>query len=144
MDNTNSPHLFLINKTTKMKAIKIISTSMLIGLFLMMSAGMYAQDPIKVNPKVYKKVLLENDNVRVLSVEFAPGQTMAWHSHPQHTVYALTDGTLQITEKGKPATIVKMKSGDVMYIAPVTHMGKNIGKNTVKLVVTEIKPAMKK
>ena len=127
-----------------MKTIKTISVSLLIGLFLMMSTAMHAQDPIKVNPKVYKKILLENDKVRVMSVEFTPGQTMAWHSHPQHTVYAVTDGTLQITEKGKPATIVKMKSGDVLYIAPVTHMGKNIGKNTVKLVVTEIKPVMKK
>jgi quercetin dioxygenase-like cupin family protein len=144
MDNADNANQILIIKTNKMKAIKMISISMLIGLFLMMSTSMYTQDPIKVNPKVYKKILLENDNVRVLAVEFAPGQTMAWHSHPQHTIYAVTDGTLQITEKGKPATIAKMKSGDVIYIAPVTHMGKNIGKNTVKLVVTEIKPVMKK
>ncbi|WP_413999240.1 cupin domain-containing protein [Flavobacterium sp. W1B] len=127
-----------------MKTIKMISMSVLIGLFLLLSPSMRAQDPIKVNPKVYKKVLLENDKVRVLSVEFTPGQTMPWHSHPQHTIYALTDGTLEITEKDKPAKIMKMKAGDVMYSPAVTHMGKNIGKNTVKLVVTEIKPAPKK
>jgi quercetin dioxygenase-like cupin family protein len=127
-----------------MKTIKMISMTLLIGLFLMMSTGMHAQDPMKVGPKVYKKILLENDKVRVMSVEFAPGQTMPWHSHPQHTIYAVTDGTLEITEKGKPAKINKMKAGEVMYSPAVTHMGKNIGKNTVKLVVTEIKPAMKK
>ena len=127
-----------------MKTIKMISLSVLVGLSLMSSPSMHAQDPMKVGMKVYKKVLLENNKVRVMSVEFAPGETMPWHSHPQHTVYALTDGTLQITEKGKPATTAKMKAGDAMYFPAVTHMAKNIGKNTVKLVVTEIKPAMKK
>lgn len=127
-----------------MKTIKMISMSLLITLFLMMSTVMQAQDPVKVDPKVYKKVLLNNDKVRVMSVEFAPGKIMPWHSHPHHTIYALTDGTLEITEKGKPAAIAKFKAGDVLYFTPVTHTGKNVGKNTVKLVVTEIKPAMKK
>jgi quercetin dioxygenase-like cupin family protein len=127
-----------------MKTIKMVSMTLLIALFLMMSTVMQAQNPMKVDPKVYKKILLENDKVRVMSVEFAPGQTMPWHSHPQHTIYAVTDGTLEITEKGKPAKINKMKAGEVMYSPAVTHMGKNIGKNTVKLIVTEIKPAMKK
>ena len=120
----------------------MISMSLLIGLFLLLSTGMHAQDPMKVGPKVYKKVLLENDKVRVMSVEFAPGQMMPMHSHPDHTIYALTDGTLEITEKGKTAKIMKIKAGEVMYSPAVTHMGKNIGKNTVKLVVTELKPMM--
>ena len=127
-----------------MKTIKMISMTLLIALFLMMSTGMQAQDPMKAGPKVYEKVLLNNDKVRVMSVEFAPGQIMPWHSHPHHTIYALTDGTLEITDKGKPAAVAKFKTGDVLYFTPVTHTGKNIGKNTVKLVVTEIKPAKKK
>ena len=126
-----------------MKTIKTISMSLLTGLFLLLSLSMHAQDPMKVGPKVYKKVLFENAKVRVMSVEFTPGQTMPWHSHPDHTIYALTDGTLEITDKGKPAVIAKMKAGDVMFMPAVTHMGKNIGKNTVKLVVTELKPAKK-
>lgn len=128
----------------KMKTIKMISTSVLIGLFLLSSPSMRAQDPMKAGPKVYKKVLLENDKVRVMSVEFAPGQTMPWHSHPPHTIYVLAGGTLDITEKGKPAAISTIKTGDVIYFPAVTHMGKNTGKSTIKLVVTEIKPAVKK
>ncbi|MFV8342133.1 cupin domain-containing protein [Flavobacterium sp. XS2P39] len=127
-----------------MRTIKMISTAVLIGLFLIMSTGMQAQDPMTAGPKVYKKILLNNDKVRVMSVEFAPGQMMPTHSHPHHTVYALTDGTIEITEKGKPATTAKFKMGDVLYFTPVTHKGKNVGKNTIKLVVTEIKPAPKK
>lgn len=125
-----------------MKTIKMISVSLLLGLFLMFSIVTHAQDPIKVGPEVYKKVLFENNKVRVMSVEFAPGQTMPWHSHPDHTIYALTDGTMEITDKDKAAVIANMKAGDVMYMSAVTHMGKNIGKKTVKLIVTEIKPQM--
>ncbi|MES2239834.1 MAG: cupin domain-containing protein [Bacteroidota bacterium] len=116
----------------------------LIGLFLLLSPNMHAQDPMKVGPKVYKKVLLENDKVRVMSVEFAPGQAMPMHSHPQHTVYVLAGGTIEITEKGKPSTVSILKAGDAIYFPAVTHMGKNTGKTTIKLVVSEIKPAMKK
>jgi quercetin dioxygenase-like cupin family protein len=127
-----------------MKAIKMISMSLLIGLFLIMSSNVYAQDPMKAGPKVYKKILLENDKVRVMSAEFAPGATMPWHSHPHHTVYALTGGKIKITEKGKPATDADIKAGDVLYFPPVTHMAKNTGTTTFKIVVTEIKPAKKK
>nr|WP_314897176.1 cupin domain-containing protein [uncultured Flavobacterium sp.] len=127
-----------------MKTIKMISTAVLIGLFLMISTGMHAQDPMKAGPKVYKKILLDNDKVRVMSAEFAPGATMPWHSHPHHTVYALTGGKIQITEKGKPATTSNIKAGEVLYFPPVMHMAKNTGTTTFKIVVTEIKPAPKK
>ncbi|MFV8270831.1 cupin domain-containing protein [Flavobacterium sp. GT2N3] len=125
-----------------MKAIKMIS--LLIGLFLLLSSSVYAQDPMKAGPKVYKKILLDNDKVRVMSAEFAPGATMPWHSHPHHTVYALTGGKIKITEKGKTATESTIKAGDVLYFTPVTHMAKNTGTTTFKIVVTEVKPAKKK
>lgn len=127
-----------------MKAIYTILMSVLIGLFLLSSPDMCAQDPMKVGPIVYKKILLENDKVRIMSVEFAPGQAMPMHSHPQHSGYILSGGTIQITEKGKPAQIFNLKTGDALYFPAITHMGKNIGKTTIKLVITEIKPAMKK
>jgi oxalate decarboxylase/phosphoglucose isomerase-like protein (cupin superfamily) len=58
-------------------------------------------------------------------------------------VYALTDGKLEITDKGKPAVVLEVKAGDAMYLTAVTHMAKNIGTNPLKLIVTELKPAGK-
>lgn len=127
-----------------MKTIKIfLMNTLFFGLFLIQSTSLYAQDPIKVAPNVYKKVLLENDKVRVLEVVFAPGTSTAWHSHPNHSVYALTSGKIQITDKGKPATTIDVKMGTAMYLPAVTHMAKNTGTTTLKLIVTEIKPAKK-
>jgi beta-alanine degradation protein BauB len=123
------------------KTIKIISASVFIGLLLTLSTTMSAQDPIKAAANVYKKVLLDNDQVRVLQVEFAPGDVAPCHQHPNHVIYALNNGKLEITDKGKPASVLEIKAGDTMYLAAVTHMAKNVGTTTLKLVVTELKPA---
>ena len=127
-----------------MKTIKMISSSLFFGLLLMLSTSMHAQDPMKVAPNVARKILLENDQVRVLQVEFAPGETAPWHQHPNHILYALTDGEIEITDKGKTANVVELKAGEALYMPAVTHMIKNIGTTTVKMVVTELKPVGKK
>jgi len=113
-------------------------------LFLSQCEVMYAQDPAKVASNVYKSVLLDNEKVRVMAVEFAPGETTAWHQHPNHVVYAITDGKLEITDKGKLPSTIDIKAGTAMYLPAVTHMAKNVGTTTVKLVVTELKPPAKK
>ncbi|MBP6180374.1 cupin domain-containing protein [Flavobacterium sp.] len=118
--------------------------TLLFGLFLLQGASLYAQDPMKASPNVYKKVLLENDKVRVMEVEFKPGTAVAWHSHPNHVIYALTNGKIEITEKGKSASSMDIKAGTALYMPAVTHMAKNVGTTTIKLIVTEMKPMMQK
>ena len=127
-----------------MRKNKIISASFFIGILLTISSAIYAQDFVKVAAQGTTKVLLENDQVRVIQIETAPGQATPWHSHPNYLMYALTDGKLEITDKGKPANVLDIKAGDSMYLAAVTHTAKNIGTTTLKLVVTELKPAAKK
>jgi quercetin dioxygenase-like cupin family protein len=128
----------------EMKTIKIfLMNALFFGLFLIQSTSLYAQDPMKVAPNVYKKVLLENDKVRVMEVVFAPGATAPWHSHPNHVAYALTSGKIEITDKGKTAKAMDITMGTAMYLPAVTHMAKNVGTTTVKLIVTEMKPPKK-
>jgi oxalate decarboxylase/phosphoglucose isomerase-like protein (cupin superfamily) len=55
----------------------------------------------------------------------------------------LTDGKLEIIEQGKKATILEFKAGQALYFPAVTHTAKNIGTTPVKMVLTELKPAMK-
>jgi len=126
-----------------MKTIKTIMMVLIFGIFFFQSASMYAQDPMKAAHNVYRKVLLENDKVRVMEVVFAPGATAAMHSHPNHTVYVVDGGKIEITEKGKKAMAMDIKAGMAIYMPAVTHMAKNTGKTTLKLIVTEMKPAKK-
>jgi beta-alanine degradation protein BauB len=123
---------------------KIISVSLLLGILLTFSSSSYAQDFVKVAAQGTTRVLLENDQVRVIQIETAPGQVTPWHSHPNYLMYALTDGKLETTEKGKTATVLNLKAGEALFMPAVTHMAKNVGTTTVKLVLTELKPAIKK
>ena len=123
-----------------MKTIKKPLIIFFLKLFLISSSSLSAQDPLKVAPDNYKRVVIDNDKVRVMDFELAAGQSIPWHSHPNHVIYALTSGKLSITDKGKKENIFEVNAGDAMYIPAVTHMAKNLGTNTIKLVVTEIKP----
>jgi quercetin dioxygenase-like cupin family protein len=123
---------------------KLISTSLFIAILLTLSSVIYAQDFVKVAAQGTTKVLLDNDQVRVIQIETAPGGVTPWHSHPNYVLYALTDGKLESTEKGKPATVLTFKAGDALFMPAVTHMAKNVGTNTVKLVLTELKTSVKK
>lgn len=128
-----------------MKAIKLIAAVILVGVVPMLCNYLYAQDPVAAAPTIYKKVLIDNDKVRVIEIEFAAGEATPWHHHPDHVAYALTDGKLEITDKGKTAVAFDIKAGDALFIPSVTHMAKNTGTNTIRMVVTEVKhPMMKK
>jgi beta-alanine degradation protein BauB len=121
-----------------------ISASLFFALLLTLSTCVNAQDIVKVIPNNPPKVLLENDQVRVLQIESAPGDVTPWHYHPNYVLYALTDGKLEVTDKGKSPTVLAFKAGDALYLPAVTHMAKNIGTAPIKMVLTELKPAVKK
>jgi quercetin dioxygenase-like cupin family protein len=121
-----------------MKTNKMILSSLFFGLLLALCVDLYAQDPVKVAPNNYK-VLLDNDQVRVIQIEIAPGEIATWHSHPNYVSYALTDGKMEITEKGKAPVVRELKANNAIYEAAVTHMSKNVGTTTMKMILTELK-----
>lgn len=127
-----------------MKAIKFIFMLLLFVFLPSVYTNMHAQDPPTVAPHIYKRIALENDVVRVMEVEIAPGDTVPWHKHPDHVIYAITGGKIEITDKGKEAVTIEIKAGEVLFIPAVIHMAKNTGTETVKLIVTEIKGSHKK
>jgi beta-alanine degradation protein BauB len=126
-----------------MKVIKIIFMLLLFALSPSVYMNLYSQDPPTVAPHIYKKIALDNDKVRVMEVEIAAGDVVPWHHHPDHVIYVLTDGKIEITDKGKDPGTMEIKAGDVLFIPAVTHMAKNVGTTTVKLIVTEIKHGKK-
>jgi quercetin dioxygenase-like cupin family protein len=97
-----------------------------------------AQDPIKVGPNIYKKIL-ENDRVRMMEVTFAPGDSIAMHAHPDHAVYAVTGGKLRVTTSDGKMMVADLKAGDPLWMPAVLHAAKNIGTTPLKLLVVELK-----
>jgi quercetin dioxygenase-like cupin family protein len=96
------------------------------------------QDPLAVAPAMYKKKF-ENDRARVMQVTFKPGQSIAWHSHPDHLVYVISGGSLSVFKPDGSSQALKLKTGEVLYLPAEKHRGRNTGKTTLRLLVTELK-----
>jgi quercetin dioxygenase-like cupin family protein len=123
---------------------RILAIVVFVCFSMMLTSGSArAQDPIKVGPNIYKK-LLENDRIRMLEVTFAPGDSIAFHSHPDHAVYVVTGGILRVTTSDGKTMTADLKAGDPIWFPAVTHAAMNIGTTSLKLVVVELKEKIKK
>ncbi|MCI0602912.1 antibiotic biosynthesis monooxygenase [bacterium] len=97
-----------------------------------------AVDPVTVYPKNYK-VLLENENVRVLDFVLRKGDTESFHSHPPHVAYILTGFKIRFTFPDGRTAIREAKAGDVLYSDAVTHSPLNIGETDAHGLLIEMK-----
>src|SRR4051794_32850957 len=79
-----------------------------------------AQDPVKLSPSMYR-VLLENDEVRVLEFRAKPGQAEGVHSHPAMTVYDVSGGRIKLTTPDGKSQVLDGKAGTAVWSPPTTH-----------------------
>lgn len=110
----------------------------LVGTALALPAS--AQDALKVAPQL-TKLLFENDRVRVYDNYMKPGEAMGMHSHPDHLVYVLSDGKMQLTSPDGRSNDVDVKVGQVVWVPAVTHSTRNIGTKDLYTVIVELKQA---
>src|SRR5207253_6753229 len=76
-----------------------MKTIILISLLAILCTTVHAQDPVKTSPQYYK-VLLENDQVRVLEYRLKAGEKEPMHSHPTGVVYVLSGTKLKFSHSG--------------------------------------------
>ena len=82
--------------------------------------------------------LADTLGVKMFIATMKPGDTATLHSHPDHTVYVLEGGELAVTFPGAGRQIMKMKKGTGFVGGPFSDAAKNIGKTTVKLLMTHV------
>ncbi|MHA6205537.1 cupin domain-containing protein [Dyella soli] len=104
------------------------------------AGAVLAQDMAKVAPK-NSKVVLDNEQVRVIEVWLKPGETLPMHSHPANVVYFITGGKMKTTTGDGKVTEVERKADEVVWSEPVTHSNQNIGTAPTKALVVELKTA---
>jgi quercetin dioxygenase-like cupin family protein len=82
-------------------------------------------------PLIYPKGQAE---ITAMTIEIRPGGQTGWHLHPVPSFGYMLQGELQVTLKdGK---IKHLKAGDALAeVVSTLHNGRNVGKDTVKLVV---------
>jgi len=109
-------------------------------LLCLATPAVLAQDVLTVagGPETHK-VVLENDQVRMLDVRIPPGQKVAMHSHPPNTVYYITDCKLKVTSADGKTTVAEPKAGTAGYRGETKHAAENVGTSECHLVQTELK-----
>lgn len=116
-----------------MKSLKI--AAILVALPFAASA----QDAAKVDPHHYK-VLLDNPAVRVLKVNYGPGEKSPMHSHPDAVLVALADGKARFTMPDGKTEDRELVSEGALYTPAFTHAPTNIGTGRIEAILVEIKP----
>lgn len=112
-------------------------------LLLSVAVTAPAQDVVKVSPETHK-VLLENDQVRVLGVRIKPGETVGMHSHPTNVIYYLSDGKLKLTYPDGKTEEREVKAGAAVWSDAATHAAENVGTADFNEVQIELKGPAKK
>lgn len=89
------------------------------------------------------KVVLDNEKVRVIQLDIAPGGKTGMHSHGDNVVVYLTPGDANQTLADGTSKARHTEAGEVIWSGPVTHDTVNTGKAAVKVLVIELKAPAK-
>jgi len=94
-------------------------------------------DATKVASKFYK---LEKDslNIRIISVDYKPGDVSAVHSHPDLVMYAMSPAKAEFTEKDGSKRQMNLEKGMLVVVPADTHSVKNIGNTHAKVLLVEV------
>lgn len=111
-----------------------------LGAAAVLSATAMAQDPVPIYPDNYK-VLIENDQVRVLDFKLRKGDTEELHSHPAHVLYVLEPFRIQFRFADGRTGMRETKAGEVLYSEAVTHSPVNVGATDAHGILVELKTA---
>jgi quercetin dioxygenase-like cupin family protein len=110
----------------------------LISLLSAMCMAAFAQDPVKTSPQYYK-VLLENDQVRVLEYCLKAGEKEPMHSHPAGVAYVLSGATLKFSYPDGRTEEKAAATGETIWRDPVTHAVENTGKTEARAIALDLK-----
>jgi quercetin dioxygenase-like cupin family protein len=98
-----------------------------------------AEDIVKVAP-ANCKVVLENENVRVIEYKAKVGEKVGMHSHPNHIVYILTaSGATKFTMEDGKSEVREMKQGEAVWVPATTHATENVGSTDTQVLIVEMK-----
>ena len=126
-----------------MKIVAVVLTSFLAGVLSTLAfAHSAAQDPEKISPQLYK-VLLENDQVKVLEWRLPAGQKEPMHTHHSGVVYEFGNGRFKVTTPDGKSEVSDGEAGSVFYRDSTTHAIENVGTTEGHALDVELKKVCK-
>ena len=97
-----------------------------------------SEDAVKVAPHVYK-VMLENEQVRVLETRMKPGDKTDMHFHPAVVACSVNGGKYKFTSPDGQSMEVELEAGQALYLDPVEHSTENVGTTEGLVLLVELK-----
>jgi len=91
--------------------------------------------------------LLEGNDIEMLGdtlgikmyiATMQPGDSVAWHTHPDHSVYVIEGGTLAVYFEGAEKQIMELRDGIGFISPPLSDAAVNTGNTTIKLLTHDI------
>jgi quercetin dioxygenase-like cupin family protein len=127
-------------RSVKDSAGRRIGALILAFALICVAGTAWAQDPVKVAPNHFK-VLLDNDQVRVLDFQSKAGDKVPMHSHPVYVTYGLAGaGKTRFTSADGKSTEQPVKSGQALWHEAETHASEYSGTGTIHVLLIELKP----
>ena len=97
-----------------------------------------AQDPVKVDAKHYK-VLMDNDQVRVLKIHYGPHEKSVMHEHPDSVAVFLNTSDAKFNFPDGTSTPTTAKAGEARFTPAGKHLPENVGSKPFDVVLVELK-----
>ena len=98
-----------------------------------------ALDPASTDGDKYR-VLLENDQVRVLRYHDEPGARTHLHHHPSFVMIALAPFRRRLTFPDGTRREREFSAGEVAWMPAQSHVGENIGSTPTEVLLIEVMP----
>ncbi len=115
-----------------------MKTIILMSLAAVLCTTAHAQDPVKTSPQYYK-VLLENDQARVIEYHLKPGEKEPMHSHPAGVVYVLSGAKLKFSYPDGRTEERAADTGETIWREPTTHAVENVGDTEAHAIAIDLK-----
>lgn len=109
------------------------------ALFLVLAPGSRAQDAAEVDAEHYR-VAFENDQVRVLRINYGAHESSVMHSHPAAVAVFLNDLHGRFTMPGGETRDVNVEAGTVQWAEAEVHQPQNLGDAPFEVIQIELKP----
>ena len=115
-----------------------MKTTILVSILAVLCTAAHAQDPVKVSPQYYK-VLLENDQVRVVEYRLKAGEKEPMHSHSAGVVYVLSGAKIRFSYPDGRTEEKAAATGEAIWREPTTHAVENIGDTEAHVIAIDLK-----
>ncbi|HXQ92309.1 MAG TPA: hypothetical protein VN739_04835 [Nitrososphaerales archaeon] len=88
---------------------------------------------------VEKKVLLDNDRVKIIEIKLSVGEKMPMHTHSAYVAYTMNPAKVKFTFPDGSSRIAEIAKGQATYSDGITHEIENIGSTDVLNLDIELK-----